>query len=236
MLACHARDTCGRGFTLFQMVRLVWLAANRDDPEESFSPLAGIRPAPEPIAFSAASPEAIARRLPNVILVDARGQPEEAASAIQKVRNDTEAAFLAVMLPSDLVVFDWACGAADFVVQGCSTEELMTRITQLASPTETDPADLIRRGPISIDRERFEVRVRGDRLDLTFKEFELLAYLAARPRRVCSRSALLREVWGYDFFGGTRTVDVHIRRLRAKLGPEAHVIETVRNVGYRLSL
>jgi DNA-binding response OmpR family regulator len=112
----------------------------------------------------------------------------------------------------------------------------MARINQLASPTETDPADLIRRGPISIDRERFEVRVRGDRLDLTFKEFELLAYLAARPRRVCSRSALLREVWGYDFFGGTRTVDVHIRRLRAKLGPEAHVIETVRNVGYRLSL
>jgi len=218
------------------MVRLVWLASNRDDPEESFPPLAGIRPAPEPIAFSAATPEAVARRLPNVILVDGRGQPEEAAATIQKLRNDTEAAFLAVMLPDDLDSFDWGCGAADFVVQGCSAQEVVTRITQLASPTEADPADLIRRGPISIDRERFEVRVRGDRLDLTFKEFELLAYLAARPRRVCSRSALLREVWGYDFFGGTRTVDVHIRRLRAKLGPEAHVIETVRNVGYRLSL
>jgi DNA-binding response OmpR family regulator len=220
----------------FRMVRLVWLAANRDDPEESFTPLAGIRPAPEPIAFSAATPDAVARRLPNVILVDGRGQPEEAAATIQKLRNDTEAAFLAVLLPDDLDSFDWGCGAADFVVQGCSAEEVTTRITQLASPTEADPADLIRRGPISIDRERFEVRVRGDRLDLTFKEFELLAYLAARPRRVCSRSALLREVWGYDFFGGTRTVDVHIRRLRAKLGPEAHVIETVRNVGYRLSL
>src|SRR3979490_456966 len=149
------------------MVRLVWLAANRDDPEESFTPLAGIRPAPEPMAFSAASPQAIARRLPNVILVDARGHPEDAATAIQKLRNDTEAAFLAILLPSDLIAFDWASGAADFVVEGCSTEELMARITQGASPTGPDPADLIRRGPISIDRERFEVRVRGDRLDLT---------------------------------------------------------------------
>ena len=155
---------------------------------------------------------------------------------IQKLRNDTEAAFLVVLLPADLGAFDWACGSADFVAEGCSNEELQSRLNQIASPVETDPSDMIRRGPITIDRERFEVRVRGDRLDLTFKEFELLAYLAARPRRVCTRSALLREVWGYDFFGGTRTVDVHIRRLRAKLGAEAHVIETVRNVGYRLSL
>jgi DNA-binding response OmpR family regulator len=188
------------------------------------------------MSFSATTPEALSRRLPDVILVDARGHPDEAAAAIQKLRNDTEAAFLVVLQAVDLVVFDWTCGAADFVVDGCTAEEVMARITQIASPAETDPADLIRRGPIAIDRERFEVRVRGERLDLTFKEFELLAYLAARPRRVCSRSALLREVWGYDFFGGTRTVDVHIRRLRAKLGPEAHVIETVRNVGYRLSV
>src|SRR2546428_143129 len=133
------------------MVRLLWLGVNRDDPEESFSPLAGVRPAPEPMAFSAASPEAIARRLPDVILVDGRGHPEEAAAIIQKLRNDTEGAFLAILLPSDLATFDWGCGAEDFVVEGCSAEELMARITQLASPTETDAADLIRRGPISID-------------------------------------------------------------------------------------
>lgn len=217
-------------------MRLLWLARTRDDPEESFPPLAGIRPAPEPVAFAAATPEAVSRRLPDVILVDGRESPGEAASMIQKLRNDTEAAFLVVLLPADLAAFDWACGSADFVAEGCSNEELQSRLNQIASPVETDPSDMIRRGPITIDRERFEVRVRGDRLDLTFKEFELLAYLAARPRRVCTRSALLREVWGYDFFGGTRTVDVHIRRLRAKLGAEAHVIETVRNVGYRLSL
>jgi len=71
-------------------------------------------------------------------------------------------------------------------------------------------------------------------LDLTFKEFELLRHLAERPERVFTRPTLLREVWGYDFYGGTRTVDVHIRRLRAKLGPEHEsLIETVRGVGYR---
>jgi DNA-binding response OmpR family regulator len=218
------------------MVRLLWLAPNRDDPEESFPPLMGIRPAPEPMAFAEATPESIARRSPDVVLVDGRAGADEAGTVIQKLRNDTEGAFLVVLLPSDLSTFDWTCGAADFVADGCSGEEVQSRIQQIASPVETDPSDMIRRGPITIDRERFEVRVRGDRLDLTFKEFELLAYLAARPRRVCTRSALLREVWGYDFFGGTRTVDVHIRRLRAKLGAEAHVIETVRNVGYRLSL
>ena len=217
-------------------MRLLWLASTRDDPEESFPPLAGIRPAPEPVIFAAATPEAVSRRLPDVILVDGRGAPEEASAVIQKLRNDTEGAFLAVLRPADLAGFDWTCGAADFVIEGCSPEELQSRLHQIASPVETDPSDMIRRGPITVDRERFEVRVRGDRLDLTFKEFELLAYLAARPRRVCTRSALLREVWGYDFFGGTRTVDVHIRRLRAKLGAEAHVIETVRNVGYRLAL
>lgn len=218
------------------MVRLLWLAAARVDPEESFPALLGIRPAPEPIAFSEATPESIARRSSDVIVIDGRTAPGEAAALIHKLRNETEGAFLVVLHPGDLAAFDWSCGAADFLAAECSPDEARTRIELIASPVEADTAEIIRRGPITIDRERFEVRVNSERLDLTFKEFELLAYLAARPRRVCTRSALLREVWGYDFFGGTRTVDVHIRRLRAKLGTEAHVIETVRNVGYRLSI
>ncbi|MGH2718038.1 MAG: winged helix-turn-helix transcriptional regulator [Actinomycetota bacterium] len=218
------------------MVRLLWLAPAREDPEESFPALLGIRPAPEPMAFSEASPESVSRRSPDVILTDGRSAPAEAAALVHKLRNDIEGAFLVVLTPVDLPGFDWTCGAADFVAGNCSPEEVRARIELVASPVEADTSDIIRRGPITIDRERFEVRVHNERLDLTFKEFELLAYLAARPRRVCTRSALLREVWGYDFFGGTRTVDVHIRRLRAKLGTEAHVIETVRNVGYRLSL
>ena len=218
------------------MVRLLWLAPNRDDPEESFPPLAGVRPAPEALSFASATPDAVARRVPDVILVDGRTAPDEAAGAIQKLRNDTEGAFLVVLRAADLAAFEWACGPADFVVETSTPEEVACRIQQIASPVETDAWEVIRRGPITVDRDRFEVRVHNERLDLTFKEFELLAYLAARPRRVCTRSVLLREVWGYDFFGGTRTVDVHVRRLRAKLGTEAHVIETVRNVGYRFSV
>jgi DNA-binding response OmpR family regulator len=85
-----------------------------------------------------------------------------------------------------------------------------------------------------LDTDTYQVTVAGRGLDLTYKEFELLRYLASRPGRVFTRPALLREVWGYDFYGGTRTVDVHVRRLRSKLGPEHEaLIETVRGVGYR---
>lgn len=92
----------------------------------------------------------------------------------------------------------------------------------------------IRSGEVVIDEDSYTAKIKGRTLDLTFKEFELLKYLAQHPGRVFSRSQLLKEIWGYDYFGGTRTVDVHIRRLRSKLGPEFEsVIDTVRNVGYR---
>ena len=85
-----------------------------------------------------------------------------------------------------------------------------------------------------IDEGTYTARLRGRPLDLTYKEFELLKYLAQHAGRVFTRAQLLQEVWGYDFFGGTRTVDVHVRRLRAKLGPEYEaLIGTVRNVGYK---
>jgi DNA-binding winged helix-turn-helix (wHTH) protein len=90
-------------------------------------------------------------------------------------------------------------------------------------------------GDLVIDEDSYQVRLRGEPLDLTFKEFELLKMLAAHPNRVFTRELLLQEVWGYDYFGGSRTVDVHIRRLRAKLGPEHEsLIVTVRGVGYKL--
>ncbi len=84
-------------------------------------------------------------------------------------------------------------------------------------------------------RAQLLAKLRGRPLDLTYKEFELLKYLAQHPGRVFSRAQLLQEIWGYDYFGGTRTVDVHVRRLRAKLGTEHEaLIGTVRNVGYKL--
>jgi DNA-binding response OmpR family regulator len=94
----------------------------------------------------------------------------------------------------------------------------------------------IRSGDVVIDERTYTAKLKGRVLDLTFKEFELLKYLAQHPGRVFTRSQLLQEIWGYDYFGGTRTVDVHIRRLRSKLGPEFEaIIGTVRNVGYRFA-
>lgn len=104
----------------------------------------------------------------------------------------------------------------------------MRQITSDDSPME------IRNGDLSVDEATYSAKLKGRVLDLTFKEFELLKYLAQHPGRVFTRAQLLQEVWGYDYFGGTRTVDVHVRRLRAKLGPEHEsLIGTVRNVGYR---
>ena len=94
--------------------------------------------------------------------------------------------------------------------------------------------DEIRQGELVIDEATYTAKLHGRTLDLTFKEFELLKFLAQSPGRVFSRAQLLQEVWGYDYFGGTRTVDVHVRRLRMKLGSDfENLIGTVRNVGYR---
>ncbi|HVE75150.1 MAG TPA: response regulator transcription factor [Actinomycetota bacterium] len=217
------------------MIRLLWLASARDDPEESFGALQGRRPAPEPIPFSESTPELLAKRLVDVILVDGRRRGDEAAALIRKLRQEAEPPFVVVLEGEDLDRFDFSCGVSDFVLSGCTRVELDARLDRLTGSAETEPQSVVRRGDITINRDRFEVRVGEEVLPLTFKEFELIAYLADRPGKVCSRQTLLSEVWGYDFFGGTRTVDVHVRRLRAKLGHHAHAIETVRNVGYRFS-
>jgi DNA-binding response OmpR family regulator len=100
---------------------------------------------------------------------------------------------------------------------------------------QADVEPEIQHGELLINESSYTATVRGTVLDLTYKEFELLKYLSQHPGRVFTRQQLLQEVWGYDYFGGTRTVDVHVRRLRAKLGAEHDaLIGTVRNVGYRL--
>lgn len=106
----------------------------------------------------------------------------------------------------------------------------LARAAALASPTHVHASG------ISIDEQSYSAKLRGKPLDLTYKEFQLLHFLAANPARVFTREQLLSEVWGYDYFGGARTVDVHVRRLRAKLGDQEQIIGTVRNVGYRFNV
>ncbi len=140
-----------------------------------------------------------------------------------------------------VVSHDW--GMDDVVLHTCGPAELEARIKLAlgrlnAARDAADPeAHVIRSGEVVVDEATYTAKIKGRPLDLTFKEFELLKFLAQHPGRVFSRQQLLQEVWGYDYFGGTRTVDVHVRRLRAKLGVENEtLIGTVRNVGYRFVL
>jgi DNA-binding response OmpR family regulator len=108
------------------------------------------------------------------------------------------------------------------------------KVEAAAGKSAVGEPGVVRAGDLTIDEGTYTCRLRGKALDLTFKEFELLKYLAQHPGRVFTRAQLLQEVWGYDYYGGTRTVDVHVRRLRAKLGPEHEsLIGTVRHVGYK---
>ena len=135
---------------------------------------------------------------------------------------------------------DW--GITDVILDTAGPAELDARVRivigkdAIAALEKNPSLKEIRSGEVVIDEDSYTAKIKGRSLDLTFKEFELLKYLAQHPGRVFSRSQLLQEIWGYDYFGGTRTVDVHIRRLRSKLGPEFEaIIGTVRNVGYRFN-
>jgi len=130
------------------------------------------------------------------------------------------------------VTADW--GADDVILHTAGPGEVDARLRLAIGRMAPAASGEIRSGDLVIDEATYSARLRGRSLDLTFKEFELLKFLAQHPGRVFTRSQLLQEVWGYDYFGGTRTVDVHVRRLRAKLGAEHEaLIGTVRNVGYR---
>jgi DNA-binding response OmpR family regulator len=123
----------------------------------------------------------------------------------------------------------------DFVLFGSSVAEVDARLSHLFGRTGRGKQhDLIIHGPLALNLETYQAALGGRALDLTFMEYELLRFLAARPGKVFTREVLLSRVWGYEYYGGARTVDVHIRRLRAKFGEEhAHLIDTVRSVGYR---
>lgn len=123
---------------------------------------------------------------------------------------------------------------SDFVLYDATEEECLTRISLLLWPgNEAGAADFITIDDMTINLATYQVKVSGEPLDLTYLEYALLAFLITHPGRTYSRDTLLRRVWGFDYYGGSRTVDVHVRRVRAKLGPElAQHLETVRGVGY----
>ena len=122
----------------------------------------------------------------------------------------------------------------DFVLHPPNGEEVLARLTRLLSLGFDETTHVIHFHDLTIDTANYSVALTGNLVDLTYKEYELLRFLATNPDRVFTREALLNRVWGYDYYGGSRTVDVHIRRLRAKIENRSHTfIDTVRNVGYR---
>ncbi len=175
----------------------------------------------------------------DVIVLDAR-RDLAGAKGLAAVLGSTgrSAPLLAVFTEGGLTALTGDWDVDDVILESAGPAEVEARLrraltrSQATSPPE-DPAP-ITAGGLVIHEEAYTARVRGRPLDLTYKEFELLKYLAQHPGRAFTRAQLLQEVWGYDYLGGTRTVDVHVRRLRAKLGPDHEaLIGTVRHVGYR---
>ena len=176
----------------------------------------------------------------DAVLVDARRELAMARSLCRVIRTTgLSSPLFAVLTEGGLAGLTPEWGVDDVLLDTAGPAEVEARLRlAIARALEGDgsPDDDVRitAGVLVIDEATYSVRLRGSVLDLTYKEFELLKYLAQHPGRVFTRAQLLQEVWGYDYFGGTRTVDVHVRRLRAKLGSDHEsLIGTVRNVGYR---
>lgn len=175
---------------------------------------------------------------PQCIVVEAGDEMARAQRAIQKLRDDgplVEVPILIALPVARLPALDFSIGFDDFVLMPIVPAELYARLRQLDWKAATFGSDeVIKIDDLVIDIAGYEAKISGRRIDLTHQEFELLRYLAQHRGRVFTRQALLERAWGYQYAGGTRTVDIHVRRLRSKLGASGELIETVRNVGYKL--
>jgi DNA-binding response OmpR family regulator len=175
----------------------------------------------------------------DVVLVDARSELASAKSLCRLLKgpgSETAIPVIAIVSEGGLIAVSPQWRVDDLMLPTAGPAEVDARLRMVTSHEgsvgQTDGE--LNMGDLVIDEATYTARLRKQALELTYKEFELLKYLAQHAGRVFTRAQLLQEVWGYDFFGGTRTVDVHVRRLRAKLGPEhERMIGTVRNVGYK---
>lgn len=172
----------------------------------------------------------------DVAVLDFRDIPPAAFSIIASAYGENGVILFALVPPEGLDRVSADLPVDDFALLSAPPEELARRIERaLWRKHGVDAENTIRCGALQIDLTNYRVTVDGEPVVLTFKEYELLRFLAMNAGRVFTREQLLNRVWGYDYFGGARTVDVHIRRIRAKIEVGGHAfIETVRNVGYRL--
>lgn len=173
--------------------------------------------------------------LVDMVVVDHEAASDDDIGIITSVCSERMIPVIDLVSLSGLEFYSSTPISSDFLVVPSTALELLTRINRvLNSSRSDDQRRILRIGNLTVDFERYEVAVKGEPSLLTYKEYQLLVVLASNPGIVFTRENLLTRVWGYDYFGGTRTVDVHVRRLRSKLGEEVQsYIETVWNVGYR---
>jgi two-component system alkaline phosphatase synthesis response regulator PhoP len=181
-------------------------------------------------------PALTVEEFPDIVLLDVPWlRQEEKTEAIDFCRS-ANLPILALLRTIDIASGHAPTNIDDFLIEPPNSHELITRVHQLIRRLRgRDGQQILRVGDLLIDQSRYEVTLAGRKVILTFKEYELLRLLASAPGRVFKREELLTKIWEYDYFGGTRTVDVHIRRLRSKVEDAHHnFIETVWNVGYRI--
>jgi DNA-binding response OmpR family regulator len=180
----------------------------------------------------------LARHVPDVVIVEAGDELPRAQKTIQKLRDAgplLEVPILLAVTVARLPALDFSIGFDDFVLLPIVPAELYARMRQLDWKSATfGSEEVIKIDDLVIDIAGYEARIAGRRIDLTHQEFELLRFLAQHRGRVFTRQALLERAWGYQYAGGTRTVDIHVRRVRSKLGAVGELVETVRNVGYKM--
>lgn len=183
--------------------------------------------------------EAMAEHTPSLVLLDIMLPEEDGISVLKKLRSSTRTSKLPViMLTAKGTEYDKVlgldAGADDYLAKPFGMMELLSRIRALLRRTERE-ADIYRCGVLTVDQTRHTVTVNGQEVVLTQKEFEVLCLLLKNRGQVLSRERLIEDVWGYAFTGESRTVDVHVRTLRQKLGEAGAYIETVRGYGYKIS-
>ena len=173
----------------------------------------------------------------DVVVLDLTALGEDAAGKrfLAGAQSGESPAVIAIIGPDQLAAFDPAQNLDDFLLAGAAPSELCGRVRQaLWKRFRADAKNILKCGNLVMDLANYTVQVTGRPVELTYKEYELLRFLATNRERVFTRETLLNKVWGYDFYGGARTVDVHIRRLRSKIEDRHNTfVETVRNVGYR---
>ena len=193
--------------------------------------LAGL-PATIQVVTTTSSLESVLHPSPSVVVLVVTSF-DELSTLPPRVKALTRSPLLAVILPDILDRIAFSPTIDDFAVAGGGGLELRARVQRLIG-LHPDNGEVLRRGDLAINTATCEVSLGGRLIELTFKEYTLLRFLAGNPGRVHTREVLLNKVWGYDYYGGDRTVDVHVRRLRSKIEDANHAfIDTVRNIGYR---